>query len=91
MPFEVKLPKKKKDEKWIVKIREKERVEPPHVTVIRKTKTWRWNLRDQKFMDKEPSPREVSKEVVKVLKKRRARLVKEWDKMYPHNPVGGLK
>ena len=38
MPFELPLPKKLKAEGWKVKIREKERVEPPHVTVMHKAR-----------------------------------------------------
>ena len=45
MPFDVPLPRKLKAEGWKVKIREKERVEPPHVTVMHKADEWRLGLR----------------------------------------------
>ena len=47
MPFDVPLPRRLKAEGWKVKIREKERVEPPHVTVMHKADEWRLGLRDK--------------------------------------------
>ena len=47
MPYELPLPKKLRAEGWKVKIREKERVEPPHVTVMHKAEEWRLGLRGQ--------------------------------------------
>ena len=50
MPFDLPLPKKLKAEGWKVKIREKERVEPPHVTVMHKADEWRLGLRDRQLL-----------------------------------------
>jgi len=50
MPFDVPLPRKLKAEGWKVKIREKERVEPPHVTVMHKADEWRLGLRDRQLL-----------------------------------------
>lgn len=50
MPFELKLPKRLKAAGWKVKVREKERVEPPHVTVLCHTREWRIGLRDSTFL-----------------------------------------
>ena len=50
MPFDVPLPKKLKAEGWKVKIREKERVEPPHVTIMHKADEWRLGLRDRQLL-----------------------------------------
>ena len=36
MPFELPLTRRLKVEGWNVKIREQERVEPPHVTIMHK-------------------------------------------------------
>jgi hypothetical protein len=36
MPFDVPLPKKLRAQGWRAKIREKERVEPPHITIMHK-------------------------------------------------------
>jgi hypothetical protein len=30
---------------WRIKIRDRERIEPPHATVLFKTGAWRWGLR----------------------------------------------
>ena len=46
---------------WKVKIRDRERLEPPHVTVVHKTRTWRFGLRSEGFLDEEPDPKEVPK------------------------------
>jgi hypothetical protein len=58
MAFSLKLPKKLARQ-WAVKIRDRERVEPPHVTVLRKTQAWRLDLRTGEYMDKEPDPDDV--------------------------------
>ena len=50
MPYELPLPKKLKAEGWKVKIREKERVEPLHVTVMHKADEWRFGLRDRRLL-----------------------------------------
>lgn len=71
-----------------MKIRDKERAEPPHVTVIRGCKSWRFGLREMEFLDKEPDPGSVPEEVVHTIQDKRQLLVDEWDKMYPNNSVG---
>ena len=68
MPFELKLPVGIGRNLWKVKIREKETVEPPHVTIIRKTDSWRISLRDMKFMDKVPDPNDVPNEIVEYIR-----------------------
>ncbi len=50
MPFQLPLPRKLKREGWKVKIREKERVEPPHVTIMHKADEWRLGLRDRQLL-----------------------------------------
>ena len=87
MPEAFQLPSKLKLAKWKVKIREKETVEPPHATVINGTKAWRWNLREKKFMDKEPPQRDVPKAIKKFLKEKQVDLIAAWDKKYPFNKV----
>lgn len=88
MPFELKLPKSLRQQRWKVKIREKERVEPPHVTVIKGAKCWRWGLREGRFLDKEPPAKQVDPEVVALIREKIEVLIHEWDKKYPHNKVG---
>lgn len=93
MPVEFDLSAALKNSGWKLKIREKETVEPPHVSVIKGLETWRWNLREKKFMDKQPPPRSVPKEIKKFLEENHDQIVSEWDKKYPLNPVqsGGKK
>src|ERR1700688_3912960 len=50
MPHELRLPKRLKARGWKVKIREKERLEPPHVTIMCGKKEWRVGLRDKNFL-----------------------------------------
>lgn len=87
MPYNLDLPDKLKEEGWKVKIRDKERAEPPHVSIIRKQFIWRWGLREQTFLDGEPPHREVPSSLVKHIKDNLETLIEEWNKMYPHNPV----
>jgi len=87
MPYALRLPKKFKQ--WKVKIRDRETVEPPHVTALRKTQAWRIDLRTGEFMDSEPDPGEVPEALVKLIKSEAVwqALREQWDSMYPHNPI----
>lgn len=87
MPFSLKLPQPLTANGWKVKIRDKERVEPPHISIIRKMDTWRWGLREQDFLDKRPPPREVPLQLQEYIQSNRDLLIAQWDKMYPMNPV----
>jgi hypothetical protein len=73
---------------WKVKIRDKERVEEPHATIIRGKQVWRFGLRSRGFLDSEPDPRLVPLEVVDVILGAMEALHAEWDEAYPENPVG---
>ena len=72
---------------WKVKLRDKERVEPPHVTILRGTKAWRWGLRNKTFLDREPPVREIPGDLLKFLESHHDAFVQVWDVMYPENPV----
>jgi hypothetical protein len=87
MTYLLRLPKKLKQ--WSVKIRDRERLEPPHVTVLRKTRAWRLDLRSGEFMDAEPNPDDVPKALVQFIKEdaRWQELRDAWDAMYPENPI----
>jgi hypothetical protein len=87
MAFEVLLPGELKAAGWKVKIRDKERVEPPHVTVIRRTRSWRWGLREREFLDSTPPPRDVPEAVLAEIEAGYADLCRQWNAMYPENPV----
>ena len=72
-----------------MKVRDRERVEPPHVTVLFKTVSWRFGLRELDFLDGKPSPSGVPSEIVEhlVACAVRCAAARAWDNMYPHNPV----
>jgi hypothetical protein len=72
---------------WKVKIRDRERMEPPHVTIIHKRRAWRLGLRSGTFLDKEPDPDEVPKAVLEGIRTHWEVLRREWDAMYPENPI----
>jgi hypothetical protein len=88
MAYSLALSRRWSAERWKVKIRDKERVEPPHVSLIRGTRTWRFGLRSRIFLDKEPNPAEVPAELVQEILASWDELIAEWDAMYPENPVG---
>ncbi len=66
MAFNFRLPKQF-PKHWAVKIRDKERNEVPHVTILRKTKAWRINLCTGQFMDQKPDPSEVPKKRIDLI------------------------
>jgi hypothetical protein len=88
MPFELPLPRKLKAAGWKVKIREKERVEPPHVTVMHKADEWRLGLRDQRLLAP-PGGRikDIDPGVMQIIEDHWERLFEAWDVKYPENPV----
>lgn len=90
MPYDLPIPKEYSDAGWKAKIREKERLEPPHVTIMNRTQKWRFNLRSEAFMDDAPPPKDVPGEVLKAVKEKLVTLREEWDKKYPSNPVGKI-
>ncbi len=88
MAFNLKLPSLLAKMRWKVKIRDKERVEDPHFTIIHRTTVWRICLRDGRFMDG-GSWKDMPDELREVVKRHWAQLRSAWDEMYPHNPVRG--
>ena len=87
MAFELALPPPFPAQDWKVKIRDKERAEPPHVTILHRKKAWRFGLRERAFLDGEPPPREVPFEILEAIHAAHDLLCAEWDLRYPHNPV----
>jgi len=61
--FELELPKLWESRGWKAKIRDRERVDPPYVTIMHKADSWRRGLRSQQFLDKKLDPKEVPTEV----------------------------
>ena len=92
MPFDVRLPKKLKAEGWKVKIREKERVEPPHVTIMHKAEEWRLGLRDRQLLVPPGGRiRDIDPEVMEIIDGYWERLIQAWDEKYPENPVSSAE
>lgn len=73
---------------WTLKIRDKERVEPPHVTVLFRRRAWRFGLRERAFLDREPDPGDVPQRIVAFVEENLSKLVEAWDELYPRNKVG---
>jgi hypothetical protein len=87
MAFSLNLPPPWPAQGWKVKIRDRERLEPPHVTIIRRSQCWRMDLRTGRFLDKEPDPTEVPDALKAVIQATWSTLCAEWDAMYPENPA----
>lgn len=88
MAYRLTLPARLNAEGYIVKIRDKERVEPPHVTIFRKELKWRFGLRGLEFLDEEPDPGLINEAVIEEIKDKICSLRKKWDEMYgQENPV----
>ena len=92
MPYELALPKRLRTRGWKVKIRDKERVEPPHVTVMHREYEWRIGLRDQQPM-MPPGGRlnDIDPEVIRIIEENWDVLIGAWDAKYPENPVSSLE
>jgi hypothetical protein len=88
MPHELVLPNRLKARGWKVKIREKERLEPPHVTIICGKREWRVGLRDQSFLVPPGGTwAQIDAEVRELIEKNWQSLQDAWDRKYPSNPV----
>ena len=88
MAFNLKLPSLLAKMRWKLKIRDKERVEDPHFTIICKTTAWRVGLRDGRFLDG-GSWKDMPEDLRTVVQANWGRLRAAWDRIYPHNPVSG--
>jgi hypothetical protein len=73
--------------RWRLKIRDKETVEPPHVSLLRGPQCWRICLRTGLFIDRRPDPDDVPSRLVKEVLSRIDEFVPIWDAIYPLNPV----
>ena len=63
---------------WKVKIREKERTEPPHISVMKKQETWRWGSRAALT---ETASEGRAKEMIEHLQANLEKLIAVWDKV----------
>ena len=93
MAFTLPLSEALRKARWKVKIRDKETREPPHITIIRGTRAWRIDLRSGKFMDADPDPSDVPKDLMDLIADDTTwqQLCDQWDRMYPNNPVSADK
>jgi hypothetical protein len=87
MPFSLRLPEPWATLGWKAKIREDERNEEPHVSILFKLWTWRLSLRTGEFLDAAPRPRDVPAELVEWVWGQRDLLRANWDEKYPENVV----
>jgi hypothetical protein len=87
MAFSLPLPPPFPAQGWKVKIRDRERNEPPHVTILHKRRAWRFDLRSGRFLDQDPDPKGVPEEVIATIKANGGLLQQKWDEMYPENPI----
>ena len=90
MAYELELPTRLANQGWKVKIRDRERVEPPHVTILKKTLSWRYALRECGFLDRQPDPAEVPATLLRAIESCLPKLKEAWDRMYPENPVSSI-
>lgn len=87
MPFSLRLPDAWAAHGWKAKIREDERNEEPHVSILFKLWTWRMSLRTGNFLDASPPPRDVPAGLVGCVWAQRDLLREMWDQKYPENVV----
>ncbi|MBI4580159.1 MAG: hypothetical protein HY718_10685 [Planctomycetes bacterium] len=72
---------------WKVKIRDRERLEPPHATILFKRRAWRLCLRTRQFLDEGDSWKQIPSAVREAIEARWKTLCEQWDAHYPNNPV----
>ena len=83
MAFSLSLPEPWASRGWKAKIRDKERLEPPHVTVLHKTRAWRIGLRELGFLDASPQAKNVPDELCAYVEENSKVFRDAWNRMYP--------
>ena len=92
MPYNLDLPKQIKTQGWKVKIQDRERLEPPHATVIYRGQVWRIDLRQREFMIPPGGTwKDLHDAVQETIKLNWQNLCDAWDERYPDNPVAGTE
>lgn len=87
VPHDVPLPPQLR-RLWKVKVLDREVPrEAPHVTVFRKARKWRVAIRDSSFLDTDPPPRDVPREILEAIQADRPAIVAYWNRVHPSNPV----
>lgn len=90
MPYELQLSKGLKRAGWKVKIRDAERLEEPHVTMVRNLRSWRLSLRTGEFLDRGDKWSDIDVDVRETIHQNWDGLQQEWDLKYPHNPIARI-
>jgi hypothetical protein len=86
MPYKLPLPNALK--RWKVKILDNELLfEEPHATIVCKEELWRYGLRRRDFLDDEPNPDRVPKQLMAEITAKYETLRQAWDARFPTNPV----
>ena len=84
----IELPRKLRSLGWKVKVYSRERLEPPHLTLICRARVWRIGLRDMEFMIPPGGRwRDIDPQVRAILENRWQVLCDEWDAQHPTNRV----
>jgi hypothetical protein len=92
LPFELRLPNPVLAQVWKLKVRENERTEEPHVSVIFKgAAVYRYGLRSRAFLETSPDPRLVPDEIVAFILEHLDEFTTNWDRMYPENPCSSTR
>jgi hypothetical protein len=90
MAYELPLDEGVRKAGWKVKIRDRERLEPPHVTILCKRRAWRLCLRTKEFLDRGDAWRQIDDEVRSAIETEWQAIRAAWDELYPGNPVQGV-
>jgi hypothetical protein len=85
MPFLLELPSGLAP--WKVKIFDRERLEPPHATIVNGKMFYRWGLREMDFLDDFPPGRQVPGTILAFVRRNHTVLVAEWNREHADNPV----
>jgi hypothetical protein len=88
MAFSLRLARQLTKAGWKVKIRDKERLEEPHITIINGTDAWRIGLRSRAFLD-DGRWKDFPDDLRVTLEANWERMCREWDAIYPNNRVEG--
>jgi hypothetical protein len=87
MAYELRLEEGIRKAGWKVKIRDKEILESPHVTIFSKSRVWRLCLRTGEFLDAGDSWRQIDSQVRRAVTENWQSICDAWDELYPENPV----
>lgn len=88
MAVRFEVPEPFNSQRWQIKIRDKERTEPPHVSILFRRQTWRVGIRDGQLLDRQPSPRLLPRALLDHVRANLSTYGPVWDAHYSENLVG---